>query len=426
MKFGDLQAALQRGLPLLFLLIFAACSGGYAVRTEVARAALDKGDPKSALAAINKELKVKTADQLPSGLGHSGVLLMLDRGMILQQLKVYQLSSRDLEISDKQIELLDFSRKGLHDLGRYLYSDDTGPYKAPAYEKLMINTVNMLNYLARGDLSGARVEARRFAVMEDYISEHEDPAVTLLPVGRYIAGYVNEASDRVSEAELYYKEAGEKNEIIADLVNQKNEKCPSKEGCGTLLVVMGYGRVPAKEAKRIPIGAAVTMAGSFITPIDAETAVKSLATWVNFPALQRRGRFPDPRVMIDSEAVGGWGVYMLDLEVERAWQQAQPAVVASAITRALARLVAGKAAEAASGGGTLGAILGFATSAGLAAADTPDTRSWATLPARIAMFRRTLPVGEHSMDVSYPGRIDQRRFEIKKDRYATILFNALW
>ncbi len=421
---GLYNAALIWALPALFC---AACSGGHAAHTETARRALDYGDPHQALVALNKELGVKSSKEIPAGLDDGKVLFLLDRAMVLQQMRAYEYSSKDLEVSDKNIEILDFSRKGMHDLGKYLYSDDTGPYKAPAYEKLMINTVNMLNYLTRGDLAGARVEARRFAVMEDYIVDHEDPAVTVLPLGRYVAGYVNEASGRSDEAKIYYKEAA-KNQVLGELVKQtfKKAPCQHQQGCGELLVAMAYGRVPAKVAKRIPIGAAAVIAGSLITPADNDLIAQGAVSWVIYPALQRRANVMNPQLFLDKTPVAGWHGYALDLEVERAWAKVQPSVVASAITRALARFAAGKITKAAAGGGLVGSLLSIGTQAGMAAADTPDTRSWSTLPARIVLVRLTLPAGDHELVFNYPGRGEKRSVTIKKDGYATTVFDALW
>src|SRR5690606_25680771 len=131
---------------------------------------------------------------------------LLDRSMVLQQLEKYELSSRDLQVADKQIEMLDFSRSTLDDIGKYVFSDDTGPYRAPPYEKLMVNTMNMVNYLVRGDLNGARVEARRLAVIQKYLRDHEDPAAAMMAPGSYFAGFVFEKSGRPDEALRYYDE----------------------------------------------------------------------------------------------------------------------------------------------------------------------------------------------------------------------------
>ena len=132
---------------------------GHAARTAGARSALDAMQPERALELLDEELDVKSPGELPKKMTGDQPLLVLDRAMVLQQLDRYELASHDLEAADKAVEMLDFSRNAVDDLGKYLFSDASGPYKAPAYEKLFINTMNMLAYLARGDLAGAKVEA---------------------------------------------------------------------------------------------------------------------------------------------------------------------------------------------------------------------------------------------------------------------------
>ena len=82
----------------------------------------------------------------------------------------------------------------MDDIAKFMFSDSSGPYQAPPYEKLMINTLNMVNYLTRGDLSGARVEARRLAVMQQFITEHEAKGAVVGVPGSYLAGFTYERS----------------------------------------------------------------------------------------------------------------------------------------------------------------------------------------------------------------------------------------
>ena len=103
--------------------------------------------------------------------------------------------------------MLDLSRGAMSDIGKYLFSDDTGPYKAPTYEKLMINTMNLVNYLVAGDLNGARIEARRLAVMQKYIYRSRGHGASLTGPGSYLAGFAFEKSDRPQEALRFYDEA---------------------------------------------------------------------------------------------------------------------------------------------------------------------------------------------------------------------------
>jgi tetratricopeptide (TPR) repeat protein len=254
---------------------------GHAAKTLAARSALDAGDPRGALKALNEVLEVSSEKDLPEKTGGDNAVFLLDRAMVLQELDQYQLSSRDLEVSDKQIEVLDLSASAVADIGRYTFSDSAGPYKAPAYEKLMINTMNMMNYLARSDLNGARVEARRLAVMQKYTRDKGDKARALLGPGSYLAGFVFEKSGKPDDALRYYDEALEYGqyrslaEPVRRLLQQSSYSSPRirellsqnppgtgsdapKDDDGELLVIVNFGRVPAKYAKRIPIGLALT------------------------------------------------------------------------------------------------------------------------------------------------------------------------
>jgi hypothetical protein len=477
---------------LALLVVIAALSStacaGHASKTLEARTALDANQPRRALSLLNDAMDVKSAKELPEKVGGDNVLFILDRSMVLQELGDYKLASRDLQLSDKQIQLLDFSRNALDDLGKYVFSDETGPYKAPAYEKLMINTMNMVNYLARGDLEGSRVEARRLAVMQQYMDSKKDPSEALNGPGSYLAGFTFEKSGNASEALRYYDEAlqyGDYKSLydpIRRLAKQSSYRSPRirrilgeipgakppapppadpaprtdkddpppdtadgdepqqknatkkpepapPDNSAELLVIVNYGRVPAKYAKRIPIGLALTYASGAISPYNEaranRLALQGLVTWVNYPALGRpHGEYGLPEFALD----GSWrqleGICAVDSEVERAWKKMRGAVIASAITRAIARIVAGEATRRAVKGWE-GLLLSLGTQVALTAADTPDTRSWATLPARIAFGRVRLPPGTHSVFLRARGMRQTQRITLDPGGWAVVALTVL-
>jgi hypothetical protein len=320
----------------------------------------------------------------------------------------------------------------------------------------MINTMNMVSYLVRGDLQGARVEARRLAVLQRYLASHDAPDVALTGAGSYLAGFVFEKSDRPQEALRYYDEAlqygsyaslGPTVRHLASRTSYRTPRVrsllgpeqatpalepPPTEPTGTepaepaaaatepvvaeprlpehaeLLVVVSYGRVPAKYAERVPIGLALTWSASHMSPAQSSQAnhlaAQGLVTWVNYPELGRpRGRFAIPTVAVGGYPLAVEGVLAVDLESRKAWQQARGAIVSAAVTRTITRLVAGEAIRQASGDSALGLLLSLGTQATLTAADTPDTRCWSTLPARIAFSRVQLPAGTHWVDVTVRG-----------------------
>lgn len=433
-----------------------ACAG-HDAKTSAARNALDAGNPRAALAALNNALEVSSEKDLPEKIGGDNSLLLLDRAMVLQELNQYSLSSRDLEVSDKQIEILDLSASAGADIARYMFSDSSGPYKAPVYEKLMINTINMMNYLARADLNGARVEARRLAVMQKYTRDKGDASRALLGPGSYLAGFVFEKSGKPEDALRYYDEAlgyGEYQSLaepIRRLAKDSSYSSPrvrellannppagavAKDDDGELLVIVNFGRVPAKYAKRIPIGLALTYASGAISPFDQERANKlalqGLVTWVNYPELGKpRGTWGQPGFMLDGQWQHVEGMVAIDLEAKRAWDDARGAIIASAITRTITRVVAGEGTKAVVGGsdnssrGIIGELLSLGVQATLTATDTPDTRNWSTLPARIAFGRVRLPAGTHTVDLTAAGGHKRQTVTIAPGGWAVLNLTAL-
>ncbi|HET9929305.1 MAG TPA: hypothetical protein VFQ35_01400 [Polyangiaceae bacterium] len=432
-----------------FALSLSACAS-HSDRTQAIRSALDAGDAKSALKYVNERLDVDNEKDVPNEAGSEKSLFLLDRAMILQQLDHYELSSRDLELADKQIDLLDLSRNALDSIGKYLFSDDVGRYKAPPYEKLLINTENMVNYLARGDLNGARIEARRLSVMQKYLRDHEDPAQALTAAGSYLAGFTFEKSGKTSEALNYYDDAlatgayaslaapvkrllaqtGSGSARLQKLAATTTEEIDETDA--EILIVVGYGRVPFKIARRVPIGLALTYVSDALSPTDRaranQLAAQGLVTWVNYPELgPAQGSIGIPRGRIDGKSAEFEPLATIDLEAKHAWDEAKGAVVASAITRMLARVATGEVVRQGSGKDSLvGALLSLGVQATLTATDTPDTRSWEALPARLAVSRQRVKPGKHVIDVSVRGLKKQQEVELSSGGFAVVAHTVLF
>lgn len=492
---GNRGVGFTCGLALLALSALNGCSG-HSSRTQPARDALDAGNTQEALALLNKELGVDNEKQLPPKLNGDDVLLVLDRAMVLQSLDSYQWSSRDLEAADKAVEILDFSRNSLDELGKYMFSDSSGPYKAPAYEKLLINTMNLVNYLVRGDLAGARIEARRLAVMQKFIHDHQDASDAMLGPGSYLAGFAFEKSGDPTEALHYYDEAlryssypsleepvqrlagqssyrsprlrkllGTKPEpessgpsvafpeektdgakptgstapapsstpapVESTATTVESAPAPEPDDSGEILAVLSYGRVAPKLAQRVPIGLALTYASGYISPFDVgranELAAQGLVTWVNYPELgETTGSWGDPAVSIGRDELGTEPALSVDLEMRRAWEKQRGAVVASAITRLVSRLVAGAAVRAMAGDKELlGILLSLGTQATLTAMDTPDTRSWSTLPARIQLARARVKPGTWTVSLAARDSIVRRKVKVGPRGFAVVNLTVL-
>lgn len=453
------------GLGLTMVLAIEGTAGcaGHENRVEGALEALDRGAPARAVQGLNAELGVRRSEDLPA-LRKDNALLLLDRGTVLLSMGKHERSARDMGLADKGLDVLDLSRTNKHELGRYLFTDDAGPYRSPGHEKLLLNTLNMMNYLAMGDLSGARVEARRLAVMQSFL-DRQKATTKLVGIGSYLAGFTFEQSGRRDEALLYYEEAlksktfmtleeplqsltrGEPTSpnIDALLDDADEEAIPADPNTGEIIVVIGYGRVAQKVPVRMPVGQALQLVGAMMSPQDrarAESlAARGLVTWVNYPALGPARRNDEkPAFMVDGQQHALEKPLNVDAEMRREWQAQQPTIVLAALTRLVARTAAGygvqEGTSAAVVAGSsnqsnadpsnqnvangLGLLLGLATTATMSAVDTPDTRSWSTLPAKMTIGRVRVPAGEHTVTLEARGTKRTHNVQVEAGGWAFV------
>ena len=448
-----MAAALQRAsaaLALLSSLWLVGC-GGHEARTLKMRTALDMGNAKAAIAAVDEELDVDSPKKLPADIKGDNAILVLDRASIQQGLSEFPLSQRDFEAADKAIDMLDLAHNAGDSIGEYVFSGSSGRYQAPPYEKLMINTLNMLNYLERRDLGGAKVEARRLAVMQKYYRDRlERPENPVLGLGSMLAGFAYEQSGETEEALRYYDDAlaftgfrtlGESVRRLAargqyrspriTALLTEGSKDPASDDTGEVLFVVGHGRVPHKVANRLPIGLVLTLFASSLSPNDREAAnrlaAQGLVTWVNFPSLAPgRGKYETPSCTLDGSAVTLDEAVDVDAAVREEWKSIEGKIIVSAITRLIARFAVGQGIQAAAGkDSVVGLVASLGAQATLTVLDEPDTRSWETLPARVAVARVRLPVGQHRVTLDARGWNRQQDFTVTKGSWQVVSLMAL-
>jgi hypothetical protein len=484
-RVGSSTAAI---VPLIAALALAGCAG-YAGDVAEIRSALRAGDKPRALEMANAVLDVEEDHEYPRKVGGDNALLVLERATIKQGLGRFPASTTDFQVADQHLELLDLKNDTAGNIGKWLFSDDVTVYKAPPHEKLLLNTLNMLNYLAIGNLEEARVEARRLRVMRRHLVDAYSAEEARLGLGSYLAGFAFEMSGRHEDALRSYDEALAAEDYpslaapirrLAGCSSYRSERIeallpaapdpappppdpapvvaadpdagpwsepataapeppvapapppvcrPRSEETGTLLVVTGIGLAPHKQATRIPIGAALVIAGHVMygpglgmgdSAKAQELAAKGLLKWVNFPRMTKtRPRYKRVAVAVDGEPVETeLGANVTSLVIE-SWDRIKGTLMAAAIVRMIARAVAGEATQrAAEGGGAAGGLAllaGLAVEGALTAADTPDTRSWVTLPSHVVISRAELPAGRHKVLIRLEGAQGSRRIERQVD-----------
>ena len=475
----------------LVVLMFLAASlqvgcASYSDRIQEAHRAAIRGEPQIAIELINEELDVDHIMERPADLGGNRALLLMERALLLQSAGLYRESTLDFISIDDRLEWIDLSTQTGAEILRYLYSDAAGAYRPPPHERLLLNLFNMINFLATQELEGARVEARRFHILQEYYLEESlrSALPTVLGLGNYLAGAAFEASQDYPEAVRFYARAylygtwpeGDPNRLLdlirlldyrgADLgtfqdrfaglrkAALQRERITSRVfrdryGRGDTLVVVQTGMVPYRRAQRMPIERALAYSNRsphsslYISSNDRRQALilyqRGSLNFINAATLTEAGLPPRrvPQVKIGGRSHSLRDPVSLSAQIYVGWDYVLATAVAAAISRAVLRATAGTVTRVATdhvaqeqgatplAAGLLSWLLSLAVEGTLSAADTPDTRSWSSLPGEIHLLRLSLPPGPQDLQVQVGPQTDSRRVDIRPENFQLFNFSRL-
>jgi hypothetical protein len=85
----------------------------------------------------------------------------------------------------------------------------------------------------------------------------------------------------------------------------------------------------------------------------------------------------------------------------------------------------GEGIQAAGKGSPLAFLASLGAQATLTALDTPDTRSWETLPARVAIGRTRVAPGRHTVIASARGVTRTQRLDVTSGGWGAVSLQAL-
>jgi hypothetical protein len=179
---------------------------------------------------------------------------------------------------------------------------------------------------------------------------------------------------------------------------------------------------------------ALSIAGVWLDPVQNQSARRlagqGLVTWINYPSLEFPARaYAAPIVQVDARPVPIDTITDVDGLVHAAYEKAKGPIIASAVTRMIARGAVGAGVGTGvgkgSGSAALGMLLALGTQAALSAADTPDTRCWATLPGRIAFARVRLAAGRHKVHVAAQGAARDVDIDVPAGGFAVVNLTEL-
>ena len=401
--------AVSRLLPVA-LLAFAVAGCASPPAQERMGERLRGGDAERALEAI---------DAWNAG-GRNEVLVGLERGMLLRRQGRLAESIEAFEATKRQLgdlEPISVSET----LAEWTLAESAGAYQASVHERLLLHSMQILNFLESGDLDAARVEATQ----ADLTLRRIDPGRGAAPYGgdaslRYLSGIVFEAAGERSDAAIAYRHAVRRyrdrdTPVPRDLQHRLVRLLGGiglDDEQAEWLERFGLDEVP--EAPPAEWGELIVVVHGGLAPrlgqtnIAAQDPRSGQLYRLSMPKVQRAG---DPvrglRVTSGGESASGDRIESVNGLVEAWVDQQVPLLISRALGRNVVRhQVASRLREENPALGALVNVVGFL-------AEQPDQRLWRSLPESLWLVRLPLPSGSHRPRVHVGrGGGDERRLTL--------------
>lgn len=427
----------------LFLLLVAAlllcsCANKSMTRYEALAPALKKGGFEGAIQKVKKE----EADLYGS---NSQFLYYFDLGTLQHYNRDFKESAKNLDKAEEIYGEL-YTRSVTNEAAAIATNDNVRPYRARPFEIVVLHELQILNYLAMGDLDGALVEVKRAQLALERLYQKDNEKVNDNGFLRYLCALVYDLAGEGDDASIAYvntvkaydegklpmpKEVWEfvneclkRNDRADNLKDLKHEplvytpKASTARELGQEIIVIGY-------AGHSPILGELYMSGTFVSGgvmhlnyKDSQTGKISSFTLVAPPVSGGNGEtfhigFSLPEKKTLPQRVHGFKVsvdgqnivpekYMdVDAELDQNLKDESTTTITRTAVRVTLRTIAAQQAKQAMK--TDNAFLNLFTSLGTDVAQSQleqaDLRVGLFMPNSIYMSRTPVETGSHNVTV---------------------------
>jgi hypothetical protein len=444
-------------LPLLAVLVLSTGCGPSVNRYLLIEQSLLAGDPQRAVTIV---------EQTQKEYGAKGRLLYaMDRGMVLQLAGHYQQSSAALEQAEEEVERL-YTRTIRAETAAFLTNDNMLPYEGDAYEHVMINVVNALNYAALGQIQEALVEVRRIDHRLNVLSDRVKDVNKYRNDGfaRYLSGILYEAAGDLNNAFIAYRNAYEAYGSMSGWLNMSSppslrsdllrtaealslttefaryrqafpdvewRSILSQEQLAQVVMISYNGRAPRKEDMFLDLPISLDAAqlvllnrGVFRSPYQRDRVADSLLYGLN----GRVVRIALPRLIPQKTRVAFENMMLTDSAgysvtarselaqnitalAEKSLAERLPTITTKALARAATKfgmaegaMIGAQHAAGKDAAPWVGLLVGLVTHGLAVASEEADKRSWQTLPDEIHIARAWVPPGQYHMSIRPSGQ----------------------
>lgn len=332
-------------------------------------------------------------------------LFYLDRAALLHDAQDPAASDEMLASAQAYIDEL-YAKSVSASAGRLLINDLTTPYYAANYERALTYYYRAQNFLQRGDVSSAAVEARRAVFFLDHLRADKRKGYNDDPFVQYFASLVFESVGQLSDARIARQNAFNAYRRLGGKLGVSAPEFSVPKNAGELgeVIIFHYnGLLPLKKTQTVQVAwsEAAAMASSpqettdSVSPEVQNALAAGLfgsAVTLSYPVL-----VPQPFRVASSFVEAGGQRYVtqkvadfagaakmdLDEKLPGIWFRTATRAVAKQVAAAQAR----QAAHSAANDDTVGDLAGMFVSVLGAALEKADTRQWFTLPAEVRMTR---------------------------------------
>jgi hypothetical protein len=322
--------------------------------------------------------------------GRDQLVYLLDYATALQSAKNYQESTKYFLMADKMAEIKDY-----HSISKQFSSlalnEEMVQYKGDDYEKVLINAMLSINFLALNDLDGALVETRRLIEKLEHYRIDGKRNYEQNEFAVYLGGLIWESDRKWDDAYISFEKAYElnpdieylKEDLIRSAVNARRSDTAKKwedefgikrkpewfdKSMGEIVLVyqQGWGprKQPSPQWRRIPT----------LVPVSSYTQKAELE-------------------IIGIEKVRTQKIYDLEKVAIQSLNDQQSSLVAKRIAGIATKEVLSD--QVSQKNEALGALMNIA----MHVTDRADLRQWSTLPESFQIARSRVPAGEYKIKV---------------------------
>ena len=397
-------------------LLLTGCAGDYIARTAGYRRAYESYQYPPAIQGF--------AGEVQSGPEIDRLLAMMDEGMVLHAAGKFEESIQVLAEADKLSERIDFV--SVSEEAKVLISSERErAYRGEDFEKLMISTLQALNYAQLGKDEDALVEVRRVNErMQRMINEEKKP-YEQLAVARYLTAVLWEDQGHADDAFIDYMAAnqlaGDLGSLAEPLVRLAKETgrdeplrvlrrqypwaqpVPLGKDEGQILVVLEAGKVPVKTN-------------------GSRTGGPKMEV-IAVPVFRDRPWIRDAHVVLDGDSATALRPTTIT-SLEQVAKIHLDHRIDGLVARQFGALAIRAGLAAGAGAATKSEAVGILTFLALSYVNQPDLRSWMSLPAEFQLARFRVPSGVHKLTVVAGGGAREVQVDVRPRRVTLVVLRS--